>query len=159
MTNTKKKSVTNPNQPSLFDVLRQEQTERQQTRPGRLNIRPQFEAALRAALKGAGKSRETVADEMTELLGVEIEITAATIGNWVSESHPHRIPPEYITAFCIATGCNEPLRILAEPAGLFTLQGPDALRAEKQREIDEIHKRQKKVRDMDVLIGVLEGKR
>ena len=136
MTKIKQSLVTG--QMNLFDLLSQEKEERTATAVGRLNISARLNTAVRHALKHAGKSREIVADVMTELLGYEVKVT--TISNWVAESHSHHIPAEYLPAFCEATKNNEPMRILAEASGLFTLPGPDALRAEIQK-LDEEEKR------------------
>ena len=68
------------------------------------------------------------------------------------------MPAEYVPAFCMATGNIETLRILAETAGLFCLQGPDALRSEI-RKLDEEAKRvsiEKKKRVM--FLREMEGK-
>lgn len=137
MTNSKRKSV-NSGQLSFFEILCNDKAERSQTRAGRLNISVQLNAAVKSALKSAPKSRETIADEMSELLGYEI--TASTISNWVSESHPHRMPAEALSAFVVATGNTEPLRVISEAAGVFTLPGADALRVEIQK-LDEAAKK------------------
>ncbi|MDD2367637.1 MAG: hypothetical protein PHN84_15925 [Desulfuromonadaceae bacterium] len=132
-----KQSLVN-GQLSLFDLLAQERVERVATHPGRLCISARLLAAVKLAIKQAPKSRETLADDMSELAGTDV--TIGMINNWTAESHPHRMPAELLPAFCAATGSTEPLRIMAEVAGLFTVQGPDALRAEIQK-LDEEEKR------------------
>ncbi len=154
MTKNTKSLVT---QLSLFDLLTQERTERSETAPGRLNISARINAAIKDAIKNATKSRETIADQMTELLGVEI--TADKLYNWTAESHPHRMPGEYYAAFCIATGDNELLRIQAEAAGLFTLKSPDALRADVMKDIENKRELDKRIRQKEALIKALEGER
>lgn len=123
---------------NLFDLLTQDQAERSATTPGRLCVSARLLAAVKLAIKQAPKSRETIADQMTELSGTEVSV--AMINNWTAESHPHRMPAELLPAFCAATGSTQPLRIMAEVSGLFTLPGPDALRAEIQK-LDEEEKR------------------
>lgn len=121
-------------QMSLFDLLIQAQEERAAAVPGRLNIAVRLAVAARMAIKRAPKSRETIADEMTELTGDTI--TVSMINNWTADSHPHRMPGELIPAFCLACGDTGMIEIQAEAAGVYTLPGPDALRAEIQK-LDE----------------------
>ncbi len=138
MTRRGKRIVNDPNQLSLLDLLQQDREERLAQAPGRLCVSARLQAAIRAAVKAAPKSRETIADEMAELTGSAISVHQ--INNWTAESHPHRMPAELVPAFCEATGSIEPLRVLAEAAGVFTLPGADALRAEVQK-LDEQAKR------------------
>lgn len=121
----------NPGQMSLFDQLVKERAERIETAPGRLCVSARLMAAVKVAIKAAPKSRETIADEMSHLAGAEI--TVHMINGWIAESHPHRLPAEFLPALCQVSGSTEPLRILADAAGLFALQAPDALRAEIQQ--------------------------
>lgn len=157
MTKNKKSLVTHKDQLSLFDLLRQEQSERQSSRPGRLNITAQIQAAIKNAIGAVRKSRETIAEEMTELLGVEI--TDDKLYNWTAGSHPHRMPGEYYAAFCVVTGDNELIRIQAEAAGIFTLPGPDALRAEIQKLDEQTKKLQSEKKKRQMFLQELEGKR
>ena len=157
MTNSKKRLVTSKDQLNLFDILRQEQAERQLTRPGRLNITGQIQAATKHAIKNVQKSRETIADEMTDLLGERV--TVAMINNWTADSHPHDMPGRFYSAFCVVTGDIELIRIQAEAAGVFTLPGPDALRAEIQKLDEEVHQLQAEKRKRQMFLQELEGKR
>jgi len=133
MTKSRKRFV-GPGQMSLFDLLIQEREQRAASAPARLNVVAALHAAIREAIRQAPKSRETIAEEMTALAGQPISVHQ--VNNWTADSHPHRIPAELLPAFCQATGSIEPLRLLAEAAGVFTLPGPDALRAEIQK-LDE----------------------
>jgi len=140
MTKSRKRFV-GPGQMSLFDLLIQEREQRAASAPARLNVVAALHAAIREAIRQAPKSRETIAEEMTALAGQPISVHQ--VNNWTADSHPHRIPAELLPAFCQATGSIEPLRLLAEAAGgftlpgpEFTLPGPDALRAEIQK-LDE----------------------
>lgn len=130
---------------SLFDLLVAAREERAVTAPGRLNIAARMTLAARCAIRNAPKSREVIAEEMSELTGEHI--TEAMLNNWTAESHPHRVPGEWIPAFCIATGDNSMIEIQAEAAGIFTLPGIDALRAETQRLDEQIKELQKQKRD------------
>lgn len=119
---------------NLFDLLIAAREENAATAPGRLNIAARLAMAARSGIRNAPKSRETIADEMSEMTGDHI--TVAMINNWTAESHPHRMPGEWIPAFCLATCDNSMIEIQAEAAGVFTLPGPDALRVEIQK-LDE----------------------
>lgn len=155
MTKAKQNLVTDSRQLSLFDLLKQEQEQRGTSRIGRLNISARIDAAIRTAIRNAPKSRETIAEDMTKLLGVEI--TDDKLYNWTAVSHPHRMPGEYYAAFCVATGDNELLRIQAEAAGLFTLKSPDALRADVMKDIEHKRELDKKIKAKEALIRALEG--
>jgi hypothetical protein len=157
MTKNRKKIVTDNKQLSLLDLLIAEREERQETRPGRLNIVAQINAAIKKALKDVPKSRETVADEMSELTGERI--TADKIGNWLAESHPHEMPGRLYAAFCVATGDVELLRIQAEAAGIYTVKGPDALRAEIQKLDEEAKKINGEKKKRLLFLQELEGQR
>jgi len=155
MTKKSKKIVTDPNQMSLFDLLQQERAERQKEAPGRYCVSERLQAAVKMAIRNAPKSRETLADEISFLSGQSI--TVNTVNNWTAESHPHRIPAELLPAFCEATGDIEPLRILSEAAGVFTLQAPDALRAEIQQYDEAESQARSEKRKRKALLALIEG--
>ena len=121
---------------SLFEVvIRQEIAAQTAPVPGSLNIRHQIIAALKCALRHAGKSREQVADEMTLYTGDLI--TDDMISTWLAASKPkHRFPLEYLPAFRRATDNLDALNVTSQACGAFTLRGPDALRADI-RKLDE----------------------
>lgn len=116
---------------SLFDLLIEAREEKAAAAPGRLNIAVRMAQAAKGAIRNAPKSREVIAEEMSELTGETV--TVSQINNWTADSHPHRMPGEMIPAFCIACGDNGMIEVQAEAAGVFTLPGPDALRAEIQK--------------------------
>lgn len=155
MTKTGKKIVTDPAQMTLFDLLSQTRAERDAVAPGRLCISARLMAAVRAAVKQAPKSRETLADEMAELTGADI--TVHMINSWCAESHPHRLPAEFLPALCAASGSTEPMQIMAEASGLFALPGPDALRADMQHDLEQKREIDKRIRQKEALIKALEG--
>lgn len=129
-----------PAQMSLLAYLQQAQ-ELRETPPseGAFEVSTRLAHALSNAIRKSGLSRWEVAGKMSHLLGREI--TKFMLDAWTAESKEgHRMPAEYLPAFCAATGCREPLQLLADAAGLFCLPGPDALRAEIQR-LDEESKR------------------
>lgn len=154
MTKTPKRFVSDPRQMNLLDYLEQERVERQSLVPGRMCVSARLLATVRTAIKDAPKSRETIADEMTDLLGVPVSVHQ--VNNWTAESHPHRLPAEYLPAFCAATGSIEPLRILSEVAGVFTLPGPDALRAEVQKLREEEQRVSRERRRRETFLRELE---
>ncbi|MBK5274585.1 MAG: hypothetical protein JJE30_05990 [Desulfuromonadales bacterium] len=156
MTKPSKKFVSDYSQMSLFDLLLVERDELSSKRPGRMCISAKLLASVKGAIKQAPKSRETLADEMAELSGTEI--TVHMLNSWCADSHPHRLPAEFIPALCIATGCTEPLRIMNEASGVFTVAGPDALRAEMQKDVEAKRKIEKGIRQKEALIKALEGK-
>lgn len=143
MSNHKKSiDMATAGQMSLFEALVRKEMTVQSTAPapGSLNIKAQVLAALSAALRHAGKSREQIADEMSIYTGEEI--TVHQINAWVCQSKEnHRFPLEYLPAFRKATDSLEALNVTSRACGAFTLRGPDALRADI-RKLDE--KRQAK---------------
>mgnify|MGYP001616214560 FL=1 len=156
MTKSKKKIVRDDRQMSIWAAIQRNQERRESTRPGRLNIKAPLVAAIKEAINKAPKSLKVITEEMSEIVGEEI--TESMVNNWLAPSHPHRVPAEHLHALCIATGDMEPVRIVAEGSGVYTLPGPDALRAEKQKELEGIRERQKKVKEFDFMIRALEGK-
>jgi len=155
MTKTVKKSVTDPGQMSLFDLLKIEQAERLGSAPGRHCISAKLQAAVKQAVKQAPMSRETLADTMTELSGRSV--TIHMIANWIAESHPHTIPAELIPALCIASNCNDPLQVQIDAVGIFTLPGADALRAEIQKLDEETKVLQKERQKRLLFLKEMEG--
>jgi hypothetical protein len=133
-----KQSFVDERQMSLLDLLKQERQERLDAAPGRLCCSARLRAAVAQAVKAAPKSREALADELAELTGSPV--TVHNLNSWLAESHPHRIPAELLPALCKATGSAEPLRVLAEAAGIYTLPGADALRAEVQKLREQEHR-------------------
>lgn len=142
MTKKSKKIDVAPGQMSLLDLLTQAQ-EATRTKPtgeeGAANVRERLRLAMCAAIKGCPLSRWEIAGRMSHLLGQEI--SKYQIDAWTAESKDgHRMPGEYLPAFCLVTADHGPLRILAETAGLFALPGPDALRSEIKRLEEEAKK-------------------
>ncbi|MDW7646447.1 MAG: hypothetical protein SCI25_15575 [Desulfuromonadales bacterium] len=155
MTKPSKKTVIDERQMSLFELLSLERSERIEQAPGALCVSSKLMVAVKAAIKAAPKSRETLADEMSLLVGAEISVHM--INSWVSDSHPHRLPAEFLPALCQACGSTAPLRVLADASGLFALQAPDALRAEIQQ-YDEVESQARaEKRKRKALLAAIEG--
>lgn len=138
----KKAKKDNPNQLSLFDILTtrtEEEKDKIDLQPGRLNVQRCLRMAISEAIKRCPLSRWEIAAKMSELM--DIEVSKYMIDAWTSEAKDgHRFPAEYLPSFCVVTGSMNPLKVLSEAAGVFTLPGPEALRAEIQR-LDEEAKR------------------
>lgn len=154
MTKANKRIVIDSGQMSLFEQLKQDQAERVECAPGRMCCSARLMVAVKAQIKAAPKSRETIADEMTVLSGSEV--TVHMINSWTSESHPHRLPAELLPALCEATGSDAALRVLCDTRGIYTLPGADALRAEIQKIEEETRKLQKERQKRIVFLQELE---
>lgn len=157
MTKRRKRIDPLPGQLSLFDLLTEEQERRAESLPatGTLNILNPLRQALNQAIKQCKLSRWQIAGQMSDLL--DQEITKFMLDSWTAESKDgHRFPAEYLPAFCEATGSREPLRLLAETAGLFALPGPDALRAEIQHLEEEARKLQQEKKKRQLFLKEME---
>ena len=155
MTRPLKKSVIDERQMTLFELLSAEREERSESAQGALCVSARLMVAVKVAIKQAPKSRETIADEMSYLTGAEISVHM--INSWVAESHPHRLPAEYLPALCRACGSTEPMRVLADAAGLYALQAPDALRAEIQQFDEAEAQARAEKRKRKALLAAIEG--
>lgn len=137
----KRKRIDNPKQQSLFDLLveTQAQIAFAENDEGSLDLRDPLRKCICMAIKQCSLSRYEIAGKISHLLGVDVSKT--TIDAWTAESKEgHRMPAEYLPAFCAVTGDLTPIRIIAELAGMFALPGPDALRSEI-RKLEEESKR------------------
>ncbi len=156
MSRKAKRSDTDPRQMTLFEVLqRLQEGAGSPARPGGMRVADTLRATMIEAIKRCPLSRWEIAGRMSALL--DHEVSKYMLDAWVAESkEAHRFPAEYLPAFCEAAGSREPLRVLAEAAGMFALPGPEALRAEIQRldeeakkTLAEKHKRQLFLREME----------
>jgi len=137
---SKLKKITDT-QYSLFDLISDLQKPTDPG-PGSLNIQFQLQAVISDCIKHCPLSRWEIAGKMGELLNQDI--SKYMLDTWTAESKEyHRFPAEFLPAFCEAVGSFEPLRILAEKAGVFMLPGPEALRAEINKIEQEIKRLQK----------------
>lgn len=134
MTKKRKKIDGDNGQMSLLSLLVQA---RKDATPGPAgegssNVSERLRLSLCDAIKQCRLSRWEIAGQMSHLLGHEV--SKYVIDTWTSEAKDgHRIPAEYLPAFCLVVSDHSPLRLLAEVAGLFALPGPDALRSEIRR--------------------------
>ena len=102
---------------------------------GSCNIQVQLKESVSRAMSISKLSRYEIAGQISNLLGKDV--TKYHLDAWVAESKDgHRLPAEYLVAFCKVTGSYEPLNLICKPLGLFIMPGSDALRSEI-RKIDE----------------------
>lgn len=135
----RRKKIANPSHPqqlSLFDEIQRLQQNLAARRPanaaGSLNVDEKLRRAMTHAIRSSGKDRFVIAGEMSHLVGRQI--TKAMLDSWTAESKPGNRPPaDILPAFCRVTASTEAIETLNEPAGIFGLPGPDALRAEIQK--------------------------
>ena len=155
----KRKPKIDSRQMSLFDIVRQaSEAPKAQAQEGELDIANVLGLSLVEAIRNCPLSRHQIAGEMSHLLGVEV--TKTTIDTWTAESKErHRIPAEYLPAFCRATGSREPIRLLAERGDMFAMPGPEALRAEIQRLTEEEAKARAEKRKRIRFLEEMEDKR
>jgi hypothetical protein len=152
----KLKQKIDPRQASLLDILKNYQEEHMSRPAGSFDIDRQLRGVVSEALKHCPLSRWQVAGRMSELTGVEI--TKAMLDSWTAESKEnHRFPAIFLPAFCEATGCNEPLKMMGKLVGMFIMPGPEALRAEIHRIEEEISKKQNDKRKRMMFLKEMEG--
>lgn len=158
MTKARLRLVDAKEQMSLFELLsHQAEEQKAGPSPGEYNIHVRLRGALALALKKAlPKSRWVIADEMSHLLGVEV--SKYQIDSWVAESKEgHRVPAEYIPAFCEVTGCLDPLQLLNETCKIFMVKAPDALRADIRKDEEAIKAKMRDKRKKEALLEALVG--
>ena len=153
-----KKIDSHAGQMSLFALLTQAaEATRQESAAGEGsgNVRERLRLSICAAIKQCPMSRWEIAGRMSHLLGQEI--SKYMLDAWTAESKDgHRMPAEYLPAFCMVTEDHGPLRALAEVAGLFALPGPDALRSEIRRLEEEARRINKERRKRELFLKEME---
>jgi hypothetical protein len=101
--------------------------------PGSMNDASLVRAALVESIRKCGKSRETIADQMSMLTGTEV--TVRRLNAFTAESREDfRWPAELDRAFCAVTGCNELMCCRAELAGFRLITKDEAELLELGRE-------------------------
>lgn len=146
----KNKNLSGNHQPSLFDLLK-EQEGLGQVPKGSLLISRELKEALSDDIRharderGIELSRAQVAARMTDYLGEEI--TLSMLNNWTAASHEHEMPASFLPAFVRATGGQKmTTEVISRRSGLWLLPGPEVLRAEIQRLDEQIKVAQSKKR-------------
>src|SRR5574340_1493753 len=145
---------------SIFEHLtRMQEQARQQTcvSTGSCAIDAELRAAIFQDLKhatnqsGRELSRYEIAARMSELAGEEI--TYSMLCNWAADSHDHHnMPAKYMSAFILVTGGRRAIDVISKHAGIFTLPGPDALRAEIRRIDEDINRKQQEKKKRELLL-------
>lgn len=85
-----------------------------------LNPMPELKRMMRLAIKGAGLSREEVADRMSDLAEVEgmgRDISFDAFQSWLKNEDNRHIPIELLPIFCKATGSLLPFQAFISPLG------------------------------------------
>lgn len=104
-------------------------------------------AVVTGAIKHSGKSREQIASQMSELLG--LQVTARMLASFTAGSKElHRWPGAWDRAFCVATGNDVLLRCRVEAHGLFVVT-PDEY---ELMELGREYLRQKRASEQVALI-------
>ncbi len=160
----KRKRLDNsgPQQLNLFDEIQRIQKElvaaRSKSTEGSFNISEKLRVSMVQAIRSSSKDRFQIAGEMSHLVGRQI--TKMMIDSWTAESKPNNRPPaDVLPAFCNVTSTTEPIEVLNEPAGIFGLPGPDALRAEIQKYSEQERRARAEKRKREMLLGEMERKR
>jgi hypothetical protein len=160
----RRKKIDNSNQRqlSLFDEIQRIQQDlascREKPTQGSLNITEKLRTAMVRAIRTSGKDRFQIAGEMSHLVGRQV--TKMMLDSWTAESKPGNRPPaDIMPAFCRATTSTEPIEVLNEPAGIFGLPGPDALRAEIQKYAEQEKKARAEKRKREAFLGEMERRR
>lgn len=84
--------------------------------PGAMNDGLLVRSLLAESIRKSGKSRETIADDMSRLTGTPV--TVRRLNAFTAESREdYHWPAELDRAFCVATGCWDLLRVRVEHAG------------------------------------------
>lgn len=128
-----------------------------------MDFRTELCAAMSADIKHAADeqgreiSRYDIAARMSNLL--HREITKSTIDNWTAVSHEAHTPDAVeIAVFARATGGRRAMEAMARHAGLFTLPGPEALRAEIQRLYEDGKRIKDEMKKRRILLAEVEKK-
>ena len=142
------KSFDNPSQLSFLSLL-EDLRPKLQASMGEIDIL--LRGSLSNAVRGSHLSRTQIANEMSELLNVEI--TKSTLDSWTAASREglNRFPACYLSAFCQVVGSIEPLQMLADLIGCFVIQGPEALDLELKKIEDQkkrLTEREKTIKTM-----------
>ena len=155
----KRKPPVDDRQLSLLDIIQQaEELKENEPDEGSLNIHSRYCHLLTNSIKTSKYSRFEIAGRMSHLLG--LEITKFMIDAWTSESkESHRIPAEFLPAFCAATESRAPLQMLSELAGMYCLPGEEALRAEIHKISEEENQLKLERRKREQFLKELEGRK
>jgi len=111
--------------------------EEQAPATGSCNIQFELKETIAKSMSSCKLSRYEIAGAISNLLGMDI--SKYQLDAWVAESKDgHRLPAEYLVAFCRVVGSYEPLNLICKKLGLFIMPGSDALRSEIHKLEEEI---------------------
>lgn len=119
MSGGKRKEVFTANQPDLFQQLERPAAVEADAD---LDINPELLGAINTAIREArarGLSRERIVDRMNKQLpSLDRPLTLRQLNAWTAVSQEYKeFPARYLPAFCAATDCDLPMRVLAQPIG------------------------------------------
>lgn len=101
--------------------------------PGSLNDDLPIRAAVSSSIRRSDRSREQIAESMTEALGTRV--TAVMLNTYTAASgSANRLPAAWVRAFCDAAGSDLLLEVLAEAAGYRLIRGEEIELLELGRE-------------------------
>jgi hypothetical protein len=93
---------------------------------GGMNIGIKIKNLISESLKKCPYSRHGIVVRMSEITGKEI--TYHALNSWTAESKDqHRFPAEFLSAFCQATGDYSILKLIANAAGGYFIEGKEAI--------------------------------
>lgn len=120
--------------------------------PPSYDIHGDLKSAISSSLKRSPLSRYEVAARMSQKLNTDI--TKSMLDSWSAESKEwHRIPAEYVPAFCAATGSAEVMFVLVRPiTGVHLIETHDLLQIELQRALEKVKDWQKYAADLEAEI-------
>lgn len=146
---------------TLFDEIAviSAQVEKMKSQPqtGSGNIQTELKEAIAKAMAESGRSRFEIAGQMSDLLAQDV--SKYQLDAYVAESKEgHRMPAEYLPAFCIVTTW-DPLELICKRLGLFLMPGHDALRSEIQLYDERIRELQREKNKRKLFLEEMETKK
>ncbi|HVT35744.1 MAG TPA: hypothetical protein VHE37_09170 [Nevskiaceae bacterium] len=110
--------------------------------------------AIREA-KGRGMSRDRIVERMNDLLpDAPKQITKRQLDAWTAQSKEHHeFPARYLPAFCAATDCELPLRVLAQAIGRELVHARDLAAKRLGENIIERARLKREERDLARQLG------
>lgn len=145
-----RKRIDDGRQLTIFDQIRELKSKKQDD-SGSLKVKDDLQRAITNAIRRSLLSRHQIAGEMSHLLAEEV--SKAQIDSWTAESRDDRhVPGEFLPALCRVLGDYEPLEVLCRKAGLFVMEGGEAIRAEVQKLREEGRSLAKEIRKREDLL-------
>jgi hypothetical protein len=129
---TKHRRHRHPDQADLFEVAELFPVLAPTTLPRALDFNRKIAVAMAEAIRQCPRTREEIADEMTQVLGYdEGAVTVAMLNAYTSAAREtHTISLVRFVAFVRATGCPWLWDVVLHDEGMIVLQGQEALHAQ-----------------------------